>query len=73
MPVMDGFELYKEIQTIDKNVKVCFITAYDINNEDFKKSFPRMALWHFLRKPIVSQDLAEQLRQKLNENFVIIS
>ena len=27
MPKMDGFQLYEEIKKIDRNVKVCFITA----------------------------------------------
>src|ERR687886_1499179 len=27
MPKMNGFELYKKIKDIDKNVEVCFITA----------------------------------------------
>ena len=73
MPMMDGFELYKEIRKIDKKVKLCFVTAYDINNEDFKKSFPTMTLRHFIKKPIKTQDLAKEIRQKLNEDFEIIS
>ncbi|HEY7081214.1 MAG TPA: response regulator, partial [Nitrososphaeraceae archaeon] len=51
MPLMDGFSLYKEIRKIDNEVKVCFITAYEINDEDFQKSFPTMALRHFIKKP----------------------
>lgn len=73
MPMMGGFELYKEIRKIDKKVKIYFITAYDINNEDFKKSYPTMTLRYFIKKPIKTQDLAKELRQKLNEDFEIIS
>ena len=73
MPMMNGFELYKEIRKIDKKVKVCFITAYDINNEDFKKSFPTMTLRHFIKKPINTPVLAKELRKILNEDFEIIS
>jgi FixJ family two-component response regulator len=28
MPKMNGFELYKKMQDIDNNMKVCFITAF---------------------------------------------
>lgn len=73
MPIMDGFELYKEIRKIDDKVKVCFITAYEINNEDFQKSFPKMALRYFIKKPITNQDLAKEIDQKLSEDFEIIS
>jgi CheY-like chemotaxis protein len=31
MPVMDGFSLFEEIRKIDKKVKVCFITAFEVN------------------------------------------
>src|SRR5918994_6055975 len=31
LPKMDGFELYDKMKEIDNEVKVCFITAYDIN------------------------------------------
>ena len=31
MPEIDGFKLYEEIGKIDNKVKVCFITAFDVN------------------------------------------
>ena len=31
LPQMDGFELYDKMKEIDNEVKVCFMTAYDIN------------------------------------------
>ena len=34
MPKMNGFELYKEIRKIDDKVKVCFVTAFDIQREE---------------------------------------
>lgn len=34
MPKMNGFELNNEIRKIDNRVKVCFITAFDIQKED---------------------------------------
>jgi DNA-binding response OmpR family regulator len=30
MPKMNGFELYNQIRKIDDRIKVCFITAFDI-------------------------------------------
>jgi CheY-like chemotaxis protein len=37
MPRMNGFELCKRILEIDLNVKVCFITAGDINIEALRE------------------------------------
>jgi two-component system, OmpR family, response regulator ChvI len=72
MPLMDGFELYKEIRKKDEKVKVCFITAYEISEDGFKRSFPEMVLKHFIKKPISIPDLANEIDSKLNEDFEII-
>ena len=39
MPKKDGFEVYKEILKIDNRVKVCFLTAGDINYRSLKETF----------------------------------
>ena len=39
LPRMNGFELYKEIRKIDDKVKVCFITAFDVDHGEIKKEF----------------------------------
>jgi CheY-like chemotaxis protein len=36
MPQMNGFELYSEMQKIDKQVKVCFITASEMYYDEFR-------------------------------------
>lgn len=72
MPLMNGFELYKEIRKLDEKVKVCFMTAFDINYEDFEKAFPTMALRHFIKKPITIENLKDELAQKINEDYEII-
>ena len=37
MPTMNGFELYERLRQFDNEVKVCFLTAGEINYEQFKK------------------------------------
>jgi len=71
MPIMNGFELYKEIRKSDDRVKICFITAYEMDNNDFVKSFPTMTLWHFIKKPISLDKLAKELRERLLMNMSI--
>jgi DNA-binding response OmpR family regulator len=34
MPKMNGFELFKEIRKVNDKVKVCFATAFDIQEEE---------------------------------------
>jgi CheY-like chemotaxis protein len=40
MPKMNGFESYNKIRKIDNRVKVCFISASDIQKEDLKAAIP---------------------------------
>ena len=62
MPKMTGFELYRRLNEIDSKPKVCFITAFDIYYDEFKKVFPSLEVKCFLRKPISTSDLVEQVK-----------
>jgi DNA-binding response OmpR family regulator len=62
MPKISGFELYSRLKEIDSKPKVCFITAFDIYYDEFKKMFPSLEVKCFLRKPISISDLVEQVK-----------
>ena len=40
MPNMNGFELYDKIKRIDNKVKVCFISAYDVDYQCIERAIP---------------------------------
>jgi two-component system, OmpR family, response regulator ChvI len=62
MPTLNGFELYKKIKDIDKNMEVCFITAYENYCEEFKESFPELEeAKYFIRKPKAIEDLVKHV------------
>jgi CheY-like chemotaxis protein/predicted transcriptional regulator len=63
MPRMSGFELYREISKIDDKAKVCFLTAFEMYIEEFKRVFPSMNVKHFIQKPISMPDLVDQIRK----------
>lgn len=62
MPKISGFELYRRLKKIDSKPKVCFITAFDVYYNEFKKVFPSLEVKCFLRKPISMSDLVEQVK-----------
>ena len=66
MPKKDGFEVYKEILEIDNRVKVCFLTAGDINYRSLKETFPTLEENQFIRKPIENIELIKQIHKILN-------
>ena len=67
MPLMNGFELYQELERIDNKPKVCFITAFTFYYESLKEFFPTKKMYCFIKKPIQVRDLANQLTTELNK------
>ena len=65
MPSMNGFELYKKLREIDSKIKVCFITAFEMYEEEFKKLFPSYEVRCFIKKPIGLTDLIVEIEKIL--------
>jgi len=62
MPSMNGFELYKEMKSIDSTVEACFITAFEDYREEFKESFSMLdESKYFIRKPKAIEDLVNHV------------
>jgi CheY-like chemotaxis protein len=72
LPKMDGFELYERIKQLDKNVKVCFLTAGEINYDQFKKaaSFPEIITEDcFIKIPVENKTLVRKVKNILSFNL----
>jgi DNA-binding response OmpR family regulator len=70
MPHMNGFELYDEIKKMDNNVKVCFISAYDVDYNALREQFPSLEMdcfipQDFITKPTEISKLIERLELEL--------
>ena len=66
MPKMGGFILYQEIKKITKkDIKVCFITSFEIYYESLKHEFPSIDRECFIRKPIKNDELRRRVKAKL--------
>ena len=64
MSKMDGFELCRRILEIDVNVRICFITATDININGLREVITT-STGCFIKKPISISNLAERLKAEL--------
>ncbi len=69
MPTMNGFELYQELRkkaaADKKDIKTCFITAYEVYYETLKKEFPGLNVGCFISKPIEIKHLVKRIREEL--------
>ena len=57
MPKMNGFELYRQVKELSPNTKIAFITAFEINKDEFNKVLPSIEVKDFIIKPIDMDDL----------------
>ena len=65
MPKLNGFDLYRAVKKKDEKVKVCFLTAFEIYYDEFRKVFPKLDVRHFIRKPIGVLDLVKQINASI--------
>ena len=49
------------VEEKDTSVKVCFLTAFQIYYEEFRKMFPTIDVKAFIRKPVSIANLANQI------------
>ena len=69
MAEINGFELYDELKSRDSNIKTLFITAlsrvepYNTRNS---KVYPLRGVRHFMKKPVRSEELLQQVYQMTN-------
>ena len=66
MDGIGGIDLYKIISNIDTNIRVCFLTGYDINASDYP-DLPRNKT-KILLKPVLMTQLLQVIRALLNED-----
>src|SRR5215475_1598963 len=66
MPKMDGFELCREIRKQDDKVKVCFLTASEMYNDNLRTSLQELDQDGrcFISKPIGLDDFVNIIRQE---------
>lgn len=62
MPKINGFELYRRIKENNPEMKVVFITAFEINREEFSKVIPSVGVLDFISKPVSMANLVSKLQ-----------
>jgi CheY-like chemotaxis protein len=65
MPNMNGFELHYKIQQIDDKVKVCYISAYELDYIRLRETFPSLKTDCLIKKPVDIDDLVKRVKAEL--------
>jgi DNA-binding NtrC family response regulator len=69
MPNIDGIKLYRQLRTVDKNVKVCFITA---SEGYYIERFPELKeeKCFFMQDPISLDNFVDRVKLALSESTI---
>ena len=65
MPVMNGFELCQKLLQKDINIRVCFMTAGEINIDAMREVHPLKSIGCFIKKPITTDALVQRIKAEL--------
>jgi CheY-like chemotaxis protein len=66
LPYLNGFELCQRILEVDLNVKVCFVTAGEINEQALRELYPNIGMGCFIQKPVTMDYLSKRLLAELD-------
>ena len=62
MPHMDGFELCEKILELDVNIRVCFISAAEVNIQALREVYPKArSIGCFIKKPVTISRINDTL------------
>jgi DNA-binding NtrC family response regulator len=67
MPGMNGFEFIKKVKEIKPEVKIFFMTAFEINDLEFRRVLPSTRIDEFIQKPIILKKLNIIIQNHINE------
>lgn len=62
MPEMNGYEFAKQVKKIKSDIKVFFMTAFEINKEEFSRVLPDIKINEFIQKPVSIKDLVKSVQ-----------
>lgn len=57
MPEKTGFDLARDIWQLDEKAQVCFLSAFEIYEDEAKKIFKSLKTHCFVKKPILPSAL----------------
>jgi len=66
MPVMNGYQFIKKVKEIKPQVKVFFISAFEINEIEFRTELPFVKVDEFIKKPILLEDFISTVSKHIN-------
>lgn len=65
MPKMNGFALYLYLKEKNPSIKILFMTAFELQLEEFRDVVPGVEIDDIIKKPFIVDDLVMQIKHNL--------
>jgi CheY-like chemotaxis protein len=65
MPKMNGFDFSEKILELDLNVRICYISAGEMNIGALREQYKSLSLGCFIKKPVTLEDLIRRVKAEL--------
>jgi DNA-binding NtrC family response regulator len=69
MPGMNGYEFIKKVEEIKLEVKVFFMTAFSINDIEFRRVLPFVKIDEIIEKPVSLKKLVSLINKYINHEI----
>ena len=66
MPNMNGFQLCKKILELDVNIRVCFMSALEVNIRALREVYPKVSFGCYIEMPVTIEYLIKRLSAELD-------
>jgi len=66
MPEISGYEFIKRVKEIKPEVKVFFLTAFEINDIEFRRLLPSVIIDEFIQKPVKMNQLTALVKKYIS-------
>jgi response regulator RpfG family c-di-GMP phosphodiesterase len=67
MPGMNGYEFIKKVKEMQPNIKVFFMTAFELDDIEFNRILPSIKIDEFIEKPVSLKNLVELIAKYVYE------
>jgi CheY-like chemotaxis protein len=65
MPKINGFKFSELILELDLNIRICYITAAEINQKALREQFPTLSIGCYIKKPVEIEYLVRRVKAEL--------
>jgi CheY-like chemotaxis protein len=66
MPKLNGFEFSEKILELDLNVRVCYISAGEMNIEALREQYKSLSIGCFITKPVTIENFVGRVKAELD-------